>query len=92
MEQQYGGGNYYPNQPYYNNAAPAYSAPLGYQRTGNTFNSNEGYYGNVQPGIELQQPSNAYSPQHGGAPVYDAPAYDAPSGPPPKGKSDSMIR
>lgn len=75
----------YNNQPqYYNNAqqggpaAPPYSPPpQNYQNTGNTFNSNEGYYGQ-QSGIELQQPNNIYQPQRGGQNVYEAP-----QGPPP---------
>lgn len=92
---KYGGGqngqNYYANQPYHGGApAPPYSPPIENQATGNTFNSNEGYYGNhgygQQSGIELQQPSNAYQPQRGGDPVYDAPA-----GPPP-GKGDYVVR
>jgi hypothetical protein len=84
------------NQPgYYNNgaAAPPYSPPVDNQYTGNTFNSNEGYYGNAynngygaqQGGIELQQPQHSYQPR-GGDPVYEAP-----QGPPP-GKGDGIIR
>lgn len=87
---QYTGG-YYQNQPYNGGAAPPYSPPMENQQTGNTFNSNEGYYGNHHPygqqeGFELQPPSNAYQPQRGGDPVYDAPM-----GPPP-GKGDHIIR
>jgi hypothetical protein len=72
--------------PAYNNAgyyvhqgppAPPYSPPLNNQYTGNTFNSNDGYYGQ-QSGIELQPPKNAYAPR-GGDPVYESP-----EGPPPK--------
>jgi len=80
---------------YYNNgaAAPPYSLPVDNQYTGNTFNSNEGYYGNAynngygaqQGGIELQQPQHSYQPR-GGDPVYEAP-----QGPPP-GKGDGIIR
>lgn len=90
--QQYGQTNYYPNQPYNGGAAPPYSPPIGNQATGNTFNSNEGYYGGhggyggQQNGIELQQPQNAYQPQRGGENVYEAP-----SGPPP-GKGDGIVR
>lgn len=87
--QKYHQGTGYPNQPY-GGAAPPYSPPVENQATGNTFNSNDGYYGNhgygQQSGIELQQPSSAYQPQRGGDPVYDAPA-----GPPP-GKGDSIVR
>jgi len=83
---QYGnnGGYYNSNQPYNGGtAAPPYSPPLNNQQTGNTFNSNEGYYGSPnqgyaqyggqQNGIELQQPQNTYNPQRGGDPVYEAP-------------------
>jgi hypothetical protein len=88
---KYGANNYYPNQPYNGGApAPPYSPPVGYQATGNTFNSNDGYYGNhgygQQTGIELQQPTSSYQPQRGGDPVYDIPA-----GPPP-GKGDYVVR
>jgi len=93
-------GYYNSNQPYnggqpYGNPAPPYSPPIGNQATGNTFNSNEGYYGNhtngyagQQSGIELQQPQNIYAPNRsiGGEPVYEAP-----QGPPP-GKHDHTIR
>ncbi|KAI9739850.1 MAG: hypothetical protein M1818_004906 [Claussenomyces sp. TS43310] len=68
------------NQPNYNPAPPYSPPPVNQQSTGNTFNSNEGYYGQ-QNGIELQQPQNAYAPPRGGDPVY-AP----PQGPPPKAK------
>src|SRR4051794_19782990 len=86
------GGYYNSNQPYNGGqAAPPYSPPINSQQTGNTFNSNEGYYGNQggygqQNGVELQPPSNVYSPQRGGEPVYEAP-----QGPPP-GKGDGIIR
>lgn len=85
--QQYGGGNngqYYSNQPYNGGAAPPYEPPIPGQTTGNTFNSNEGYYGNNQ--YELQHPQSSYQPQRGGDPVYNAP-----SGPPPT-KGDGVIR
>lgn len=85
-------GGYYSNQPYNGGAAaaPPYSPPIGNQQTGNTFNSNDGYYGqnqygqhNYNPyggqqnGIELQPPQNVYQPPHG---------------PPPGGKGDGVIR
>jgi hypothetical protein len=82
-------GTYAYNGP----AAPPYSPPaMGNQRTGNTFNSNEGYYANQHNGyqqndIELQSPQSAYQPQRGGDPVYDAPM-----GPPPGKKGDGIIR
>jgi len=87
-------GNYYNNQqqPQYGAAAPPYSPPAqqNQQYTGNTFNSNEGYYGQ-QSGVELQQPQNAYQPQRESEPVYAAP-----QGPPPSGKGgygqDGIIR
>lgn len=80
--QQNGNVHYYPNQPYYAAPMPAppYSPPVAYQQTGNTFNSNDGYYGApyAHGGIELQPPQNVYSPQRGGDPVYSPPP-----GPPP---------
>jgi len=81
-------GQYYPNQPY-NGAAPAppYSPPIENQATGNTFNSNDGYYGGhgygQQSGIELQQPTNVYQPQRE--------VYETPVGPPP-GKGGHIVR
>ena len=57
------GGGYY-NQP------PAYGQNP--QNTGNTFNPNEGYYGNQQYGV--QQPPNAYQREG---------EFGAPTGPPP---------
>lgn len=86
------GPQYYNNgaQPGFQNPAPPYSPPQQNQQyTGNTFNSNEGYYGQ-QSGVELQQPQSAYQPQRGGDPVYAAP-----QGPPPgKGGygNDGVIR
>jgi len=90
------GGWGHKNQPYYNNGqynggapAPPYSPPAQHpQYTGNTFNNNEGYYGQ-QSGIEMQPPKNTYAPQRGGDPVYDAP-----QGPPPNkgGYGDGIIR
>jgi len=81
---QYGNGGYYPNQPYNGGAAPPYEPPLPNQTTGQTFNSNDGYYGHNA--YELQQPQSSYQPQRGGDPVYDAP-----EGPPPR-KGDGIIR
>ncbi|KAH8814841.1 chitin synthesis regulation, resistance to congo red-domain-containing protein [Xylogone sp. PMI_703] len=80
--------NYNPNTGYYGGgggpAAPPYThQPIPGQQTGNTFNSNEGYYGQhygQQNGYEMQPPQNAYyQDQRGGAGVYQAP-----DGPPPK--------
>jgi len=78
---------YQSNQGYYNNGAGAYNAgpaappytpgPVNEQYTGNTFNRNDGYYGQNN-GIELQQPQTVYQPGRGGDPVYAAP-----QGPPP---------
>jgi len=75
---------YYHNDPYNGGAAPPYEAPIAGQQTGNTFNSNEGYYGHNQ--YELQQPQSSYHPQRGGDPVYASP-----DGPPPR-KGDGIIR
>jgi hypothetical protein len=86
--QQYGG--YYANQPYNGGApAPPYSPapPVANQQTGTTFQSGNGYYGNNQPGgFEMQPPANAYNPQRGGQPVYEAPL-----GPPPT-KGNAIIQ
>jgi hypothetical protein len=88
---------YYNNQPYNGGAAPPYqgqTGPIGYQQTGNTFSSNEGYYGHENAGhggIELQHPQSAYQPQRGGDPVYEAPPY-APPGKGYKGQPDAVIR
>jgi hypothetical protein len=80
---------YYSNQLYNRGApAPPYSPPVQNQQyTGNTLNSNEGYYGQ-QSGVELQPPKNTYAGR-GGDPVYEAP-----QGPPPnKGYGyDGIIR
>jgi len=90
MAKPYGGPNQQ-QQHYgqYGGPAPPYSynAPMGNQQTGNTFNSNDGYYGNHHGGdFELQPPQNSYQPQRGGDPVYEAPL-----GPPPT-KGDGIIR
>lgn len=83
QQQQYSGAH----------APPMYSPPgVVPQQTGNTFNSNDGYYGHHQSqgqnnDIELQQPASAY--QRGGENVYQAP-----TGPPPgkKSQGDGVIR
>lgn len=76
----YYGGNYAQPAPPYVAPAPQYT-----QATGNTYNSNEGYYGQ-ESGVELQTPQHAYVPQRGGDAVYAAP-----EGPPPT-KADGIIR
>jgi len=91
----YGHYNYPPNnQPGTYNYAPAppmytQNGPMPPQQTGNTFNSNDGYYGHhgQQDGIELQQPASAYT--RGGENVYQAPM-----GPPPgkKLEGDGIVR
>ncbi|PQE15485.1 Chitin synthesis Congo red RCR protein [Rutstroemia sp. NJR-2017a WRK4] len=92
----YGQQQHYPNQPYNGAHAPPMYTPPGVvpQQTGNTFNSNDGYYGHHQyqgqnngNGIELQQPASAY--QRGGENVYQPP-----TGPPPgkKAQGDGIIR
>ncbi|KAM3075755.1 hypothetical protein ACMFMG_007881 [Clarireedia jacksonii] len=91
---QHGQNQQYPNQPWNGPHAPPMYSPPGVvpQQTGNTFNSNDGYYGHHQyqgqeNGIELQQPASAY--QRGADNVYQAPM-----GPPP-GKTpqgDGIIR
>jgi len=71
-------GNGYQNGP----AAPPYQPP---QHTGNTFNSNDGYYGGQQSGIELQHPQNTYQGNR------NENVYNAPPGAPPH-KGDGFIR
>ncbi|EOO02491.1 hypothetical protein UCRPA7_2058 [Phaeoacremonium minimum UCRPA7] len=64
-------GNYnQPPPPQYQQQQPQY--------TGNTFNSNEGYYGTHNEGINLQQPQQSYYPRSG-----DDSGYAPPPGPPP---------
>jgi len=85
-QQQYGAQQYgapqYGAQPY-GNVAPPYNPPVGSHYTGNTFNNNEGYYGQ-QSGIELQSPAPAYT--HGAS-------YPPPQGlPPSKIRNDGIVR
>ncbi len=66
-------------------APPQYSQnpqnnPQNPQYTGNTFNSNEGYYGQQHDGIQLQQPNSTYYPRGG---VDNNDGYTPPPGPPP---------
>jgi len=73
---------YYGNNGGYNGGvggpAPPYEpGPVNNQYTGNTFNRDDGYYGQ-QNGVELQPPQSSYQPGRGGDPVYSAP-----QGPPP---------
>ncbi|CAD6439063.1 838e2045-93fa-43bd-99ab-00429dc195d1 [Sclerotinia trifoliorum] len=84
---QPGAYNYGPPPPMYTQ-----NGPIPPQQTGNTFNSNDGYYGHhgqpvQQEGIELQQPPHAYT--RGGEDVYQAP-----TGPPPgkMAEGDGIIR
>jgi len=79
-----GGGKYY--GPQYNNPNAYNGPPPQYnqggavpgQYTGNTFNSNDGFYGRPQTeGIQLQPPSNAYYPRAADG------GYEPPAGPPP---------
>lgn len=69
------GGNKH-NQP----PPPQYTpnpGPVQYNTTGQTFNSNEGYYGHHQNDVPLQQPQGSYYPRAGEN------VYEPPSGPPP---------
>lgn len=68
--QPFYGDPYYPSQP-----PPQYSPP-----NAQSYGQNYGYFGGMQPGIELQQPQNAYHPQSG------EPMYPPPAGPPPGAK------
>lgn len=57
---------------------PAQQGPVGNQYTGQTFNSNEGYYGQHNNNdIPLQQPGSSYYPRGGDN------VYEPPTGPPP---------
>lgn len=48
------------------------------QYTGQTFDSNEGYYGHHQNDVPLQQPAGSYYPR-GGEPVYEPPSNPPPA-------------
>lgn len=75
---------YYPPQPFYGQPAPPYSPPLPHmqgQTTGNTFNTQDGYYGYHPGAVEMQRPGEAHLPTRAAEPVYDAP-----EGPPPAKK------
>ncbi|KAF0332548.1 hypothetical protein GQ607_000564 [Colletotrichum asianum] len=73
--QQYPQQGYGQGQPgQYQNPPPAYGQQQP-QYTGTTFNPNDGYYGNHNEGINLQQPQNAYHQPQG--------TYAPPAGPPP---------
>lgn len=66
---------------------PVYSPPSNHGFYGND-NTNHGYFGGQQSGVELQPPSSTYQPPHGGDPVYSPP-----DGPPPKKTAgDGIIR
>jgi len=74
-------GAYVPPPPQYS-ATPMQNYPQGHtqqpQYTGQTFNSNEGYYGGHSEGVA--QPPNTYYPQRG---VGGEDVYEPPTGPPP---------
>ncbi|TAQ83271.1 hypothetical protein B7494_g8405 [Chlorociboria aeruginascens] len=91
----YGQPPYYAHDQYNGAPPPVYSPPLNNQSTGNTFNSNDGYYahhpnGGQQSGIELQPPQHTFQPQREYEPVYATPA-GPPAGPPLR-KGDDIIR
>jgi len=74
------GGGYVPPPPQYS-ATPMQNYPTNQQQpqyTGQTFNSNEGYYGGHNEGIA--PPQNTYYPQRG---VGGENVYEPPAGPPP---------
>jgi len=74
--QNYGNQNY--GDPNYQQPPPQYGQQNVYpQYTGNTFNSNEGYYGQRNNDVPLQQPANTYNPNRG------TDNYEPPAGPPP---------
>lgn len=81
----------YQNNPHgysngYQNAPPAYGAPQGQsypmqnQYTGNTFNANDGYYGQHEG---IQQPKDAHTTANGNTAATGD--YAPPPGPPPPG-------
>ncbi|KAJ0121636.1 Protein RCR2 [Diaporthe amygdali] len=89
QQPQYGNGWFGQNK-YNNNQQPQYqqppppqytpaNGPVPNQYTGQTFNSNEGYYGqhNNNNDIPLQQPGSSYYPRGGDN------VYEPPTGPPP---------
>lgn len=70
----YGAGHKNNNQP----PPPQYTpGPAQYNNTGQTFTSNEGYYGHHQNDVPLQQPAGSYYPRAGEN------VYEPPAGPPP---------
>ena len=88
QQPQYGNGWFGSNK--FNNQQPQYQqppppqytpaqGPVPNQYTGQTFNSNEGYYGqhNNNNDIPLQQPTSSYYPRGGDN------VYEPPQGPPP---------
>lgn len=74
QQQGYGQQGYGQQQQGYGQP-PAYGQQPQY--TGQTYNTNDGYYGGHNEGIQLQQPQNAYAPRGGDD-------FQPPSGPPPK--------
>jgi hypothetical protein len=87
QQPQYGNGwfgsnKYNNNQPQYQQPPPPQytpaQGPMQNQPTGQTFNSNEGYYGHHNNNdIPLQQPTSSYYPRGGDN------VYEPPPGPPP---------
>lgn len=77
-------GGYAPPPPQYS-ATQMQNYPTGQQQqpqyTGQTFNSNEGYYGGHNEGVAPQPPQNSYYPQQRG--VGGENVYEPPAGPPP---------
>ncbi|MCJ1253581.1 hypothetical protein MMC24_001393 [Lignoscripta atroalba] len=78
---------HYGNNQYDNSQPPVYTSPPNQGYYGNGNQTNQGYFGGQQSGIELQQPQSTYQPQKGGDPVYSPPA-----GPPPGKGGDGIIR
>lgn len=79
MAANHGPVNYYPQQE--TQSAPPYTQTNGNQGYYNqSQGQNEGYYGNQQNGIELQQPSSTYYPNNNRA---TEGVYAPPPGPPP---------
>ena len=65
---------YYPPPPQYAAQDPAASYPP--PQGGHKYGENDGYYGNQQEGIQLQQPAQTYHREA-------EPEYAPPPGPPP---------
>lgn len=73
-----GGGGWFGHHKNNQPPPPQYSAdPVPNQYTGQTFSPNDGYYGQQQNNVPLQQPTGSYYPR-GGETVYEPPNHPPP--------------